>query len=171
MALVQYSWVSNSNDQEASARMTLKLLKGSILMSAAIVLPLLILPVAGYTYIFGQGFAGVKPVIWSLLPGVLIYNFSILFGHYFSGTGRYYINTIISSTGLAVSSILYFSLIPVYSYTGAGIATSLSYFFSSMFFLWFFAKDYKDWHKEIIPGISDFKELLSKLSQKGLFRS
>jgi O-antigen/teichoic acid export membrane protein len=171
MALVQYSWVSNSNDQEASARMTIRLLKGSILLSLLLVLPLLLLPISGYTYIFGEGFAGVKPVIWSLLPGVLIYNLSILFGHYFSGTGRYYINTTISTAGLVVSAILYFTFIPMYSETGAGIATSLSYIFTSMLFLWYFSKEFSAWYKEIIPRRKDFSDVISELRKGSLFRS
>jgi O-antigen/teichoic acid export membrane protein len=171
MALVQYSWVSNSTDHEASARMTIRLVKGSVLLSLIIVVPLLLLPVSGYTFIFGGGFAGVKPIIWSLLPGVLIYNLSILFGHYFSGTGRYYINTTISSAGLAVSAILYFTFIPMYSETGAGIATSLSYIFTSMLFLWFFSREYGLWYKDIIPCRRDFKDVISELRKGNLFRS
>lgn len=171
MALVQYSWVSNSSDREASASMTVRLVKGSILLSILLIFPLLMLPVSGYTFIFGNGFAAVKPVIWALFPGVLIYNLSILFGHYFSGTGRYYINTIISSAGLVVSAILYFTLIPIYAVTGAGIATSLSYIFTSMLFLWFFSRDYDTWYKEIIPRRKDFKDVMNAIRKGSLFRS
>ena len=170
MALVQYSWVSNSTDKEASARKTVLLVKGSVLLSLLLVLPLLLLPVTGYTFIFGDGFAGVKPVIWSLLPGVLIYNFSILFGTYFSGTGRYYINSTISAAGLVVSAILYFTFIPMYSETGAGVATSISYIFTSLLFLWFFSREYGLWYKEVIPHRKDFADVISELRKGNLFR-
>ena len=171
MALVQYSWISNSNNREASALMTIRLVKAGILLSMLMMLPLLLLPVGGYTFIFGAGFGGVKPVIWSLLPGVLIYNFSILFGHYFSGTGRYYINTTISTAGLLLSVLLYFTLIPLYSVSGAGFATSVSYIFTSGLFLGYFARDYKLWYKEILPRRSDFSLLISELRMKNLFHS
>jgi len=171
MSLVQYSWVSNSTDRKASAQITVKLVKGGVILSLLMMIPLLILPVSGYTFIFGPGFAGVKPVIWSLLPGVLIYNLSILFGHYFSGTGRYYINTTISSAGLVVSAILYFTFIPMYSITGAGIATSLSYIFTSALFLWYFAREYKGWYKEIVPGKNDFIMVIKEFRKSLSFRS
>lgn len=55
-------------------------------------IPLLLLPVSAYSFIFGPGFGEVKQVIWTLVPGVLIYNFPFT-GHSYSGTGRYYVNT------------------------------------------------------------------------------
>ena len=171
MALVQYSWISNSADREASARMTIRLVKAGIALSILMMLPLLLLPVSGYTAIFGPGFGGVKPVIWALLPGVLIYNLSILFGHYFSGTGRYYINTTISTAGLAVSAALYFTLIPVYSISGAGIATSLSYIFTSGLFLWYFSREYSGWYKAIVPRSRDFSQVIAEFRKSSLFRS
>jgi O-antigen/teichoic acid export membrane protein len=163
MSLVQYSWVSNSEDRQASARLTIQLSKIGVLLSLLLILPLLLLPVSGYTFIFGKEFSGVKPVIWMLLPGVLIYNFSILFGHYYSGTGRYRVNTIISSIGLVVSLILYYTLIPIYSINGAGIATSISYFVTTTLFLWYFSKEYKGWTREMIPSRNDFNTVMSEI--------
>jgi O-antigen/teichoic acid export membrane protein len=167
MSLVQYSWVSNSDDRVASARLTIRLVKVGVALSVILILPLLLLPVSGYTFIFGTGFAGVKPVIWTLLPGVLVYNCSILLGHYYSGTGRYLVNTTISSAGLALSIILYFTLIPAYSIIGAGVATSISYIFTSILFLWFFTRDYKGWPRELVPTANDFSAVMSEI-RKGL---
>jgi len=163
MSLVQYSWISNSTDRQASARLTIQLVKVGVVLSLLLIFPLLLLPVSGYTFIFGTGFAGVKPVIWTLLPGVVIYNFSILFGHYYSGTGRYHVNTLISSAGLVLSLILYFTLIPLYSIIGAGVATSLSYIFTSSLFLWFFSREYKNWFREMIPTGNDFRAVITEL--------
>ena len=163
MSLVQYSWISNSTDREASASLTIRLVKVGVVLSILMIFPLLLLPVSGYTFIFGKAFAGVKPVIWTLLPGVLVYNISILLGHYYSGTGRYHVNTTISSAGLVLSLILYFSLIPFYSITGAGVATSISYAFTSALFLWFFSREYKGWFREMIPTRNDFRIVITEL--------
>jgi O-antigen/teichoic acid export membrane protein len=89
MAMVQYSWISNTSDRISSAKKTLQFVKLGLVFSLIILLPLLLIPVSAYVFIFGQGFAGIKPVIWTLVPGVLFYNVSILVGHYYSGTGRY----------------------------------------------------------------------------------
>ena len=166
MALVQYSWVSNSKDRDESAKLTIKLVMVCLVLSLLILIPLLILPAGAYTWIFGEGFEGVRPVIWTLAPGVAIYNLSILFGHYFSGTGRYYRNSGISTAGLVVSAVLYFTLIPAFSVTGAGIATSISYLFTSLLFLWHFAREYGNWWKEMFPKRSELKAMLAQIRSK-----
>jgi len=165
MSLVQYSYISNSTNREESARITLLLVKAGLFASLLLFIPLLLIPVEAYVFIFGQGFSDIKPVIITLLPGILIYNFSILFGHYFSGTGRYNINGRISAIGLAVSVILYFTLIPLYSIKGAGLATSLSYIFTSLLFLWYFAKENKNWRTYLIPRWNDLKLVIAEMKK------
>jgi len=169
MALVQYSKVSNTQNRDESARLSIKIAAICLLMSFFLVIPLLLIPAGTYAWIFGTGFEGVKPVIWTLAPGVVVYNIAIILGHYFSGTGRYYRNTIISTAGLAVSATLYFILIPEFSFSGAGIATSVSYLFTSALFLWFFSAEYKDWHKEMIPKKRELSSMIKDIS--GKFRS
>jgi O-antigen/teichoic acid export membrane protein len=165
MSLVQYSYISNSENREESARITLLLVKAGLFASLLLIIPLVLIPVEVYIFIFGQGFADVKPVIVTLLPGVLIYNFSILFGHYFSGTGRYSINSRISTIGLVVSVILYFTLIPLFQIKGAGMATSLSYLFTSALFLWYFARENKNWQVFLIPRWSDIQTVIAELKK------
>ena len=99
ISLVQYARISNIDDRPEAARLTVRLIKFSILASLFILIPLVILPSSFYLFVFGDGFSGTRMVIWSLALGVLVYNFSILAGHYFSGTGRYYINAVSSSLG------------------------------------------------------------------------
>jgi O-antigen/teichoic acid export membrane protein len=165
MSLVQYSYISNSENREESARLTMLLVKAGLFASLLLLIPLVLIPVEAYVFIFGQGFADVKPVIVTLLPGVLIYNFSILFGHYFSGTGRYSMNGRISAIGLVVSVILYFTFIPMFNLRGAGIATSLSYLFTSILFLWYFARENKNWQVYLTPRWSDIKVVIAELKK------
>lgn len=166
MALVQYSKVSNTQNRNESARLSIKITAICLLMSFFLVIPLLLIPAGTYAWIFGAGFEGVKPVIWTLAPGVVVYNIAIIIGHYFSGTGRYYRNTLISAAGLAVSATLYFILIPLFSFSGAGIATSVSYLFTSVLFLWFFSAEYKEWYKEMIPKKSELSAIIHDFSKK-----
>ncbi len=167
MSLVQYSWISNSSDREASARLTLRLVKASIILSLLILLPIMLLPPLFYTFVFGPGFAEVRTVIWALSPGVLIYNVSILLGHYYSGTGRYYMNSRISGAGFLVSLLLYFTMIPALGINGAGLATSVSYFFTSLLFIWFFARECPYWYTELIPRKDDFRKVVSLIREAG----
>ena len=169
MSLVQYSYISNSTNREESARITLLLVKAGLFASLLLIIPLLLIPVEAYVFIFGQGFSDIKPVIITLLPGILIYNFSILFGHYFSGTGRYYMNGRISAIGLAVSVILYFTLIPLFSIKGAGLATSLSYIFTSLLFFWYFARENQNWRIYLLPKKNDIKLIIAELKNATKF--
>lgn len=141
ISLVQYARIANTDDKGYSQQLSIKLLKAGFMISLLCMLPLLLLPESFYLFIFGQDFVGVKEVIWILSPGVLVYNFSIILGHYFSGVGKYHINTIASSIGLLVSIVLFYLLIPRYETFGAGMATSISYAVTSIIVLIFFLKE------------------------------
>ena len=141
ISLVQYARIANTDDRAYSQRITVQLSKASLLLSVVVLIPLLLFPAHVYTYVFGEGFGDVRLVIWALSGGVIIYNLSILLGHYFSGTGRYHINTLASMGGLIVAVSLFYLLIPSYSIAGAGIATSISYLFTTLILLIFFVRD------------------------------
>ena len=161
--MVQYARISNMPDRQESARLTVMLIKFSVAASLIVLLPLMLLPSSFYIFIFGDGFADTRMVIWTLAFGVLVYNFSILTGHYFSGTGRYYINAISSSLGLIASIILYYTLIPAFGMAGAGWATSLSYLITTIILMTVFNKENKNWYKDLMPTISDFNKIRAEL--------
>jgi len=162
ISLVQYARISNLNERPEAARLTVRLIKFSLAASLVILVPLLLLPADFYTFIFGEGFSDTRMVIWTLAFGVLVYNFSILTGHYFSGTGRYQVNAIASSLGLIASIILYFTLIPRFSMAGAGWATSLSYLITTIILMTLFNRENKGWYKDLVPTKGDFRQLKSE---------
>jgi O-antigen/teichoic acid export membrane protein len=159
ISLVQYARISNTTDRTEAARLTVSLIKFSVVASLIILIPLLIVPSTFYTLIFGEGFAETRMVIWSLSFGVLVYNFSILTGHYFSGTGRYHLNALASTLGLLVSVVLYYTLIPAYGIAGAGWATSLSYFATSIILMLLFGRDDPKWYKHLVPTFQDLTRI------------
>jgi O-antigen/teichoic acid export membrane protein len=124
----------------------------------------MLLPSSFYVFIFGNGFSDTRMVIWTLAVGVLVYNFSILAGHYFSGTGRYQVNAIASSLGLVASIILYFTLIPKFSLAGAGWATSLSYLISTIILMVLFNRENKHWYKDLMPSRGDIAQIKAELT-------
>jgi O-antigen/teichoic acid export membrane protein len=159
ISLVQYSRIANTDDRSYAASITIRLIKASVIISALLLVPLLIFPVSFYLFIFGEGFEGVKPVIWYLSPGVLIYSISILTGHYFSGLGKYNVNAAVSSLGLIVSIAVYYYFIPLYRETGAGLATTISYSFTSLVLLFLFLKHGNVRISQLIPKRDDFEYL------------
>jgi O-antigen/teichoic acid export membrane protein len=163
ISLVQYARISNTDDRSVSAKLTVRLIKFSIVASLFILIPLMLLPSSFYTFTFGNGFAGIRMVIWTLALGVLVYNFSILIGHYFSGTGRYQVNALASSLGLAASVILYYTLIPKFSLSGAGWATSLSYLITTIILVILFNRENKGWYKDLVPSKGDLMQAKAEL--------
>jgi len=165
ISLVQYARIANTDDKQYSQELSVKLLKAAFFFSIFCIIPLVLLPESFYLFLFGKDFIGVKEVIWILAPGVLVYNFSIILGHYFSGTGKYHINTIASSIGLVVALILFITLIPPYVVIGAGIAASVSYAVTSLVVLIFFLREAKLGGKAFLPNRDDLDVL------RGLFKN
>jgi O-antigen/teichoic acid export membrane protein len=127
IALVQYSRISNTEDGEYAKQLSFNLVKLSFWASVACILPLALMPSSFFTLLFGPEFGMVKMVILSLCTGIIAISTSTIFSHYFSGTGKYYINNYASLTGLLITIPAGLLLIPVYGMLGAGFAASLSY--------------------------------------------
>jgi O-antigen/teichoic acid export membrane protein len=163
ISLVQYARISNLDDRQRSARLTVLLIKASVVVSLLIMIPLFFLPVSFYVFLFGEGFESTRIVIRTLTAGVLIYNFSILLGHYFSGTGRYFVNALASTIGLAVSITLYLLLIPACDVAGAGWATSASYMITTLFLITWFSCENPGSMKSFLIWKEDLKLLKTEL--------
>ena len=141
MAMVQYARIVNSSNKKYSQQLTADLTKISLLLSLGIIIVMVLLPSEFYSFIFGNEFANINHIMLCLAPGVVLYSFSLLIGHYFSGTGKIYINTIASSIGLVVTLLLSFWAIPEWGFYGAAIVTSISYLFTSMVIVYCFKKE------------------------------
>ncbi len=166
ISLVQYARIANDNDIKYAQRITIKLLMAGLAVCTAILVPLLVLPGTLYSYIFGEGFSGIKVAMWTLAPGVLIYNFNILFGHYFSGRGKYHFNTIASGAGLAVSIVCFYLFIPSMDIAGAGIATSISYLVTSIVIFSLFMRENQLSIKEWMIRKQDILSIKENLFKK-----
>lgn len=169
ISLVQYARISNLDSRPEAATLTVRLMKFSLAASILLLLPVLLFPSSFFIWLFGNGFGDTRVVIQSLAIGVLIYNFSILAGHYFSGTGRYHINALTSSAGLIVSVILYYTMIPRFGITGAGWATSLSYLVTTVILMFLFGRENEGWYKNLAVDKTDLDRIRSVFSN--YFRS
>ncbi|MCR4964361.1 MAG: polysaccharide biosynthesis C-terminal domain-containing protein [Bacteroidales bacterium] len=168
IALVQYARISNSDDRAYSQRLTLNLGKICLLVSACAVVVLALLPSPVYQFIFGPEFGEMAPVIRILAPGVLLYCIFLILGHYYSGIGRYQMNTFASLCGLVVTFALGFTLIPRFDIQGAALTASVAYSVNALFLLVFFIREsHFQWRDLILTRgeISNYiKELKSHLS-------
>jgi len=163
MAMVQYSKISNTSDLKYAQNLTVNMVKISLLITFIILIPMLLLPSGFYSFIFGKDFTNINHIMICLAPGVIFYNFALLIGHYFSGTGRYYINTIASTSGLIITLLLSFYAIPIWGFYGAGVVTSISYIIISATIIIFFYKESKIKLSQLFPTITDINSYISNI--------
>ncbi len=165
IALVQYARIANANDRAYSQKLTLDLSKICLVISALAVIVLALLPPQVYTFVFGPEFGEMAGIIRILAPGVLFYCIFLILGHYYSGTGRYQMNTFAALCGLAATCILGFTLIPRYDVTGAAITSAVSYTVNAIFLFVFFLKESQFKGRDFILRKSEVQNYIAELKQ------
>ena len=166
IALVQYARIANADDRAYSQKLTLDLSKICLVISAVAVIVLALLPSQVYTFVFGPDFGEMVGIIRILAPGVLFYCMFLILGHYYSGIGRYQMNTFAALCGLAVTFALGFTLIPRYDITGAAITSAVSYTVNAIFLFIFFLKESHFKGKDFILRKSEVENYIAELKQQ-----
>ncbi|MBW6492173.1 MAG: polysaccharide biosynthesis C-terminal domain-containing protein [Lentimicrobium sp.] len=159
IALVQYSKISNSTDKAYNIKITIDFIKFTLVFTLMMIAVLLLLPADFFAFIFRNDFRNVGEVILSISAGILAVAISLMFSHYFSGSGKPWHNTISSGIGLAFTLILGFTLIPILGITGAGITSSAAYTASMMYQYIVFKKLTSTPFSRFIPTFDDFIKL------------
>ena len=166
IALVQYARIANADDRAYSQKLTLDLSKICLVISALAVIVLALLPPQVYTFVFGPEFGEMAGIIRILAPGVLFYCIFLILGHYYSGIGRYQMNTFAALCGLAATCILGFTLIPKYDVTGAAITSAVSYTVNAIFLFVFFLKESHFKGSDFILRKSEVQNYIAELKQQ-----
>ncbi len=166
IALVQYARIANASDRAYSQKLTLDLSKICLLVSALSVLVLCLLPPDAYVFIFGKEFSEMTHLIRVLSPGILFYCIFLILGHYYSGIGRYHMNTFAALCGLVATFVCGFTLIPRYDVTGAAVTSAISYTVNAVFLLVFFMKESRFKGKDFILRKSEIQNYISEIKQQ-----
>ena len=142
LALVQYSSLSNNEDDSSSKQFSWKMSKINGIFTAGALLVLCLLPSEVYSFIFGKGFEEISQAIRILSIGVLPLSIASNFTQYFYAKGNFKISTFASIIGLVITIIAGLILIPKYQLQGAALAATLSYFttFAIEFYFFVFRK-------------------------------
>ena len=168
IALVQYARIANANDRAYAQKLTLDLSKICLLISAAAIVMLCLLPAEFYVFVFGKDFGEMAYLIRILAPGVLFYCIFLILGHYYSGIGRYQMNTFAALCGLVATFVCGFTLIPRYGVTGAAITSAMSYTMNAIFLFVFFLKESRFKGKDFILRKSEIQNYIGELKQQFL---
>jgi O-antigen/teichoic acid export membrane protein len=161
ISLWQYATISNAQDQQYTIQITEKLSRFGMLAAFFGVGFFLLLPPDFYRYVFGSDFGGLQVLMWALAPGVWIFTYALVVGHYFSGHGRYWVNALASGVGLAFSLLASFVFIPINGAMGAALAASISYTATSLVVLRYFLKDGATF--SLFPSKVEFIQLFNQM--------
>lgn len=173
ICLVQYARISNNHEDDYAKRLTLSLFKIVFVFSLAAILILFALPASFIAWIFGPEFIHSKPVINSLLPGILFLACMSILSHHFSGYGKYWVNAVGSIIGLAVTAGLGFTLIPAAKEIGTLFAlqtaariSSAAYFASLIFALIVFVRQTRVHGRDFLITRQDWEAFKAIISDK-----
>ena len=166
IALVQYARISNADDRAYAQKLTLDLSKICLLVSAIAVIALCLLPSQVYVLVFGPEFGEIAALIRILAPGILLYCIFLILGHYYSGTGRYQMNTFAALCGLVVTCVCGFTLIPLYDVTGAAITSAASYTVNAVFLFVFFMRESRFKGRDFILTKAEIRSYIAETKQQ-----
>lgn len=127
IGLVEFSALSNTEQKQRAFVLTMRFMKLSVLLTFTALLIICLLPTAFYEWLFSGEFAGIRPVILLMSPGIVFFSAHTVLFNYFSGTGKPKFNLYASLIGLGVTLISAFILIPALGILGAAITTTLTY--------------------------------------------
>lgn len=165
LALVQYSKLSNTEDDAYAKRLSILMTKINILFTILALIFFSLLPSEVYSFIFGKEFSEVKQVIQVLSIGILFLSISSTFTQHFASKGNFTITTSASLIGLISTAVFGFWLVPIYGIWGAAITTVISYSITSFIEFYYFQKWTKTRLKDYLiskQDIQDFVLLISK---------
>ena len=91
-------------------------------------------------FLFGTQFAGSSSPFKLLLPGIFLFTNAIIISAYFAGIKKLKVDMIGSIVCLLTVLILDIILIPRYGINGASVATTISYFLTTIYFIFFFVR-------------------------------
>jgi O-antigen/teichoic acid export membrane protein len=150
-ATILYPKVINSTNMAETQRLTMLMFKQSFYLCLIALFVLIIIPSEFWVILFGKEFYGVQKIIVLLAPGILFYNAALIFGHYFSGVGKVWVNTVANFLGLAIAGIVSLLVIPYYTATNAAWVVTISNCGIAIFSTLYFVKKSRINAMEFIP--------------------
>ena len=157
IGLVEFSALSNTENDRRASQLTLRFMKISILLTFTALLVICLLPTSFFELLFSEEFADIRPVILLMAPGIVFFSAHTVLANYFSGTGKPKYNLYASLIGLSVTLVSAFVLIPWLGIRGAAITTTLTY--SALFvYQWIvFHKQTGSLLAQLIPNHEDWE--------------
>lgn len=140
ISVVQYSKISNINDNKKSVFITVSLVKVIFIISSVLIIFFSLLPDPFYKFIFSKDFENLNYIIMSLGLGIIALSCTTVISPFFAGTGNHLLNAKSAFVGFVVTIAGGLILIPELKIIGAGITATLSYITSLIYQIYLFKK-------------------------------
>lgn len=163
-----YSSISSQFDVQTKVVMLNRFAKLAVLITIMICMLLYFLPDVVYQTLFGSYYVGVNRSLKWFIPGVIIYNFYLVFQSYYLGIGQYRKLTIINAISFVSMIIVAFWWIPTRFFSGAAAAASVSFMISSFLLTFDYLKITHQSSKILLPEKEDWVFINSFL--KSIFK-
>lgn len=113
--------------------------------------------IPGVRWVFGDEFGGAVPVLWILLPGIVVFAPVNVIAAHLAGIGRPELNLAASGVSVVVTVTVDIALIPTMGIVGAAIATTCSYIVAAVviFALFMRQSGQPSWRRILILEPSD----------------
>lgn len=143
----QYSRISNTTDTSLQHRIVKEYLLIVRRVSVIAVAAIAVVPQSFYEWVFSKELPQLRLALLVLLPGITSNAASIIYAHFFSGTGRHRLNFIGSAIAFSVGISIALACIPRWGIVGAAASATLA-FIAQWTYLYFNYQSIK--HKEIL---------------------
>ena len=167
IGLVAFSSLSNTEKEDRASLLTLRFMKIAISLTFMALLVICLLPTALFEWLFSGEFAGIRPVILLMAPGIVFFSAHTVLANYFSGMGKPKYNLYASLIGLSVTLFSAFVLIPMLGIRGAAITTTLTYTTLFVYHWIIFHKHTNCRLRQLVPNRDDWEWL--KTTMKSIF--
>jgi len=164
ISLVQFSSIAGQTDNKYAARLTIQLMKLSVIITLLALIVLVIIPTDLYLFLFKKDFADLKILIIALSPGVLALSANTIFSGYFAGTGKPSVSMKVNAIGFIITLITAIPFIAIQSYIGAAVAASISYSITVLAQYLIFKKETKTTLKDWLISRNDLIEIKRMIS-------
>ena len=163
-----YSSISSQLEIRDKVELLNRFAKLSVIVTIVACMVLYFLPDEVYRTLFGNAYVGVNKSLKWFIPGVISYNFYLVFQSYYLGIGQYQKLTIINAISFVCMVIASFWWIPTRFFSGAAAAASLSFMISSLLLTFDYLKCTAQSSKILLPEKEDWVFINSFL--KSIFK-
>ena len=163
IAMVQFSKISNLNDNDLASKITVQLLKTATILTAICMVIVCVIPTSVYSWVFTNNFAAMRAVMIALAPGMIFMSAHTVFCHFFSGVNLPKYNLYAALVGFVVTIPALYLLIPPFGMVGAGVSVSITNL-AIIIYQWIvFKKINKISAKELLVTKDDVKSLIAAI--------